>query len=112
VEGIALALAAGQSQPAGDLAHHATGDVDRLVGGSQADLDAACGEPVLAGKDGAEHDCSHTRRPRLVSNAGRTPTHSRSRRLRPAGEENPMVEVDLKALLDPRTLGGGGLKLV
>jgi hypothetical protein len=34
------------------------------MGRPEADLDPACGEPVLAGKDGAEHECVVTRRPR------------------------------------------------
>jgi hypothetical protein len=48
-------------------------DVDGLVGHPQADLDPACGDPVLAGKDGAEHECLATRGPRTVSNCPRYP---------------------------------------
>jgi hypothetical protein len=45
-----------QAQPLGDLAHDCSGDLDGLVGHPHANLDPACGNPVLAGKDGSDHE--------------------------------------------------------
>ncbi len=50
-------MAVVQAQPIGDIAHDPAGDIDRLLTCAQGQPKRACGEPVLAGKDGAEHGC-------------------------------------------------------
>jgi hypothetical protein len=64
VDHIRPALAIAQTEAIGELVDDPTGEVKRLLGPSQRHCDAACGEPVLTGKDGSKHGPSIPEGPR------------------------------------------------